>query len=1076
MSTAFVDRLDPLVRAGDVAGAQALLANLDGPQLTEAQQWFARSSRWLESLREESFSSRHIDDWYDKWCEAVWIVDLCAVRLCGPATAATRIHWSDHSPWRPRAGEPAMIAALLTKDHDWVAEFVEAASGGRLTGGPRVAGGEVLTRALRTVGRHHQLPCPTGSSFYQFWLTGCPESTVEEALANEPWMPELLYQYLASGHCANTPELPEAITALLDRGLLDRGALLNHILVLLTAPQRAGNQQLLAKILRVLAPSPEEINGGLDYLLGVISTSVGAVGRVLLPNALALLRTGDDVLQLVSVIASRSEKDQKKRLLEALKTLPTILGAESVMAALDILASDEDAAFVAQVGKVALGIAPERSPASPAEPSPTLGLWGLEPSRQPAPTRREGPFTWEWTISWPEFLTTSGRAKPRDQTATVNLLLTKLAEGDLASVDSFFELARRLLSGGTLVLSRVTHLLPDLFVAGGMREFWPRTLALADTCADRAEPLPSVADLLRTLAQFAPEVPLQPLPPALRRLAARTGNGKAQVEARVLGAALSRASVEDFVEQLRRADPEPPREPRGLWRQGLPAGAFPGNLKLAQLEWTPEQLARILSREFPEAQEIPHFYRAGGEPPLVVSTGWRSEIALVAVARGIREGNSDAIRSTLAEIIRKTPPRAVPLAIDLWASGLLDREAFWRMSDSPQIADLGLYGHVNRSDRDRQLALCYAECWSGDYGRVGDAQGFRTALADGPDSVVVLPRCVVDPVSRSNFLRACETLLLAEQGGLPVSTPSWQDGTLALDDLLERLAARPVGVGPIDLLQALYRLRRTDSARAADIPLGQWLTSPLVTTPGGDSSLDAGEFLQVWIHDGGLPPLACELTEKGWTITASPPVPWSTCIATLSSWDNGSQPHDLAATLRTFPRWPDLATSPWVDSFPDGASGYFGRPAHDQLLAMMRREAQSTGTTATDAVVLLARTGRLDPTAARHVIAAPMVTGRGGDFWHRYRFSELAAAFERVFEAGGLAGAWPTALAIATANLSDPGPGLAQFLRTLRDYAIEVPRPRASVADLDALRSFAVDHKADPVHEQARLLIAALED
>lgn len=557
MSPAFVDRLYPLVVTGDVAGARALLASLEGPELKEAQQWFGRSRRWLDAIPHEAFGTDY-ELRHDRWTEARWILDLCAVRLCGPATAARRVQWGEHWSYRKDVGELALVAALYDRDREWVAPFVEEASRARLGGNARNAG-EVFGRILRTVGRHHELPCPTGSTFYEFWLAGCPEDTIEGCLANDPWMPDLLENYLASGHCGGSADLPQAISALLQRGLVERARLLPLVLSLLTAPQRPGSQQMLAKVLTVLDPAPEEIDGGLDYLLGVMSTSTGAVGRVLLPLALPLLADADGLAQLTAVIAARSEKDQKKRLLDALKDLPDRVGTEPVLAALEVLAADEDAAFADRARALAAKLAPIAPVGNaPAAATPALGLWTLEPTPHAPLTRRIAHWTVEWEVPWDEFLTTSGRPKDVEQRVLVNEILTALAERRTVHLDRTMESVRTLLFAGDLVLSRFTNLLPDLFLGGGMREVWPRALAFADTCAGRLVQPPALADLLRTLSRFAAEAPHQELPTYLRLLAGRKGKSKAQVEARVLGAALVGVPVEEYQARLAADPPQPP--------------------------------------------------------------------------------------------------------------------------------------------------------------------------------------------------------------------------------------------------------------------------------------------------------------------------------------------------------------------------------------------------------------------------------------------------------------------------------------------------------------------------------------
>jgi hypothetical protein len=1077
MTLAFVDRLYPLVLTGDVAGAQALLASLEGLELTEARQWFGKSSRWLDSIPYETFGMEDHDLRHERWNQAKWILDLCALRLSGPATAARRVLWADHWSYRKDEGEEALVQALLQEDRDWVATFIAEACQVRLGGNARNSV-DTLSRIVRTVGRHHELPCPTGPTFFEAWLAGCPEKTMDECLVNDPWMPDLLYNFLASGHCGGTTELPETIVALLDRGVLDRSALLKQLLSVLTAPQRPGSQQMLAKIVAILEPKPEEITGGLDYLLGVISTSAGAVGRVLLPLALTMVTNEDELAQLTAVISSRPEKDQKKRLLTALKTLPSRLGTEPVLAALEVLATAEDAAFAGQVRSLAAKLAPTPfgEDGAPADQSiPTLGLWDLEPSRQkPTKYRTEG-FTFELHVPWPEFLVGSGRPKDREQTALVNQMLTALASSTAHYLDGLMDTVYALLAGGDLVMSRFTNLLPDLFLGGAMREVWPHVLALADTCAGRLTQPPSLAELLRTLARFAPEAPRQRLPPQLAVLAARKGNTKAQVEARVLGAALARVTPEVFRALLTEHPPAlPRRSTRGLWRTDPPTGKMPEDIRLPPPEWEAATLVGVLGYDNFGYEESHHplcIYPESSSLRKRPHT-WVPELALVATVNAVYTRGAESVRRSLRDIRRRHQPLPIVTAIDLWVGGRLDVPTFWRLA--------------RHSERSYWNSVQEArEFWEGEWGRVGDLAGFTKALARDPELPVLRPHCVEDPVKLAMFLRACECLLLAESNGSVLSTPSWWDGTLELDDLLVRLeASGDAAVGPLDLIQALYRMRPVDRARADEVPVGRWFTDPALTSPDGGTAVDAGSLVRQWVTAGGLPPLdAVPSEQEGWSWKAAGPVPWSTSAAAPGEFDtNGGAtlgwPRDL---LRTFPMWPDVAgrylgSSLPEERFPTGARGPFGTPLHANLLGLMSSLPDPKGYSYLPSLVHMAQVGRLDPTAAAAAMALPR--GWRGRGWGgcRDEFGGLAHTFRRVFECGGMVGSWPSALAVGVVGLSaEERAGLDEYLRMLSDFAAEVPRPRASADVLAVLRDYAAQPGGDSVHDQARVLVGALE-
>jgi hypothetical protein len=84
----------------------------------------------------------------------------------------------------------------------------------------------------------------------------------------------------------------------------------------------------------------------------------------------------------------------------------------------------------------------------------------------------------------------------------------------------------------------------------------------------------------------------------------------------------------------------------------------------------------------------------------------------------------------------------------------------------------------------------------------------------------------------------------------------------------------------------------------------------------------------------------------------------------------------------------------------------------------------------------------------------------------------LSYGLERVFEAGGLAGAWPVAIACGVAALRGQGSSsLPGFFDMLASYAHEVPDPQIP----DEFRALADQSIDDPLHTQARRLVAALE-
>jgi len=535
----FEERLRPIVVAGDVGAAQALLTGLDATERRAAAAWFAKASRWFSEIPYEDFGSHSdIAGLLRTRNEGACVVGLCAVELCGPATAARRIPWGELTEREHLDGIEALVAALSAKDRAWAADFVTAASSARVSERewkPRIW----LSTVIRRVGRHHGLPCPTGRTFYSAFLAGCPEDDVVNALVADPWMPDLLLKFLSFGECGDCPWLSAHLPHVVARGAIDREVLVQHCLGLLTSPQRAGSQAVLAGILKNQEVLDDELPG-FEYALGVIATSARPVYAWMLPYAIRLAATPDDVTQLASVVVTRREKAQWEVLLRALTAeLLDRFGAEAVGEALRILGGTDDTAFSAKVAKALAAIDVEGLAETPQ--SVVLGLWDLRPTPLPADERPVWPTPW-YGPSWSLVLdrkSPNAHDLPLMASVLVSNALVGLADGakvDLADLREAFGVT---MSFNLLQLPRFTALLPEFFLAGAMRFAWPMALDLADLCAQQPKVQAGLAGLFRTLARFAHEAPPGDLPAGIAALAARTGSTKAQMEARALGAAMS---------------------------------------------------------------------------------------------------------------------------------------------------------------------------------------------------------------------------------------------------------------------------------------------------------------------------------------------------------------------------------------------------------------------------------------------------------------------------------------------------------------------------------------------------------
>jgi hypothetical protein len=439
---------------------------------------------------------------------------------------------------------------------------------------------------------------------------------------------------------------------------------------------------------------------------------------------------------------------------------------------------------------------------------------------------------------------------------------------------------------------------------------------------------------------------------------------------------------------------------------------------------------------------------------------------LAATVRAIHEYGADAVRQSLAGIERQYPPLDVVAAIDLWVAGRLDVAVFWRLAhrslthhevaqvwrDDPTI------NQTEVRERSRALPRLVQE----------------VALGEG--ELPILPQALDTPASRLAFLRACESLLLAGDNPVALSAPTWADGTLDFDDLLGRLkAVNGSPVGPLDLVQSLYRLRPVSATRSKELDLGPQPTQAAVTDPEGLKPWDAVDVVRTWVGSGGLPPLEPFADGVRWHTSARAPIPWSLCAALPNELRNDPwSPGSMVETVRALPLWGDRTITDahqvwgYYDPrfFPGRIAGPFGVPLHDRLLALMAIKDKRQIPRIMETVLDVARHDRLVPEMAA---AAAVGRHHAGSL----AVGRLAQSFAQAFEGGGLRGTWSSALAIAAALCGVPGKpsGLPELLRLLTAYAHEVPHRDVP----DGLRRFATGHGSSRSHIKARALVVALE-
>ena len=1077
----FVERLTPLLAAGDLVGAHELLTGLDGGELAEAKKWFASSARWCRDLYGNvDFVGADHDEKFIAYHDACWIVAMCAVFLAGPRTAAERVPWASCWDFMQHGGEAAFVHVLWDRPADWVAEFVDAASRARLGGQARNTNGN-LARVLRAAVVHHDLPCPTGGTFLREWLAGTPmmsrfgrsETSLADWLAVDPLMPDLLHLFLASGECGQWPGLPDAVADLVRKGELDRAPVVETVLEQLTTAQRSKSQRVLVAILAALDVSASEVPGGLDYLLGVLASGDRAVQPVLLPLAFELAERAEDWTALADLVAGRPEKKPKELLLAALKQPRALAaaGSSALAAALDVLGSVDDVAFATKVQatRSALGV---EAPAPLEEPG-ILGLWEQPPTRSATGVQRPWMYgRWGPDPEWGDLLSTAYDRREDLRPWLVEEVLTAMAQGSYDE-SAIVQGAAQKLAVQEFSCSSAVTTFEDLFLAGGLRQSWRTALSVADLAAGAPVRPAGLADLLRLLVRYAAEVPdRSALPPRLAALAQDSSGSKAAMEARALAAALGHR-----VDLL--VAPVPARESTGAWDREEPHTlTLPSTVSLADDPIAArgadlDGLRDLLSEDFNGwAQSFGDicWWPDGYQQLPSLTSLTEPDRVLAATVTAIHRHGIDGARAALSGIERHYGSVDVVGAVDAWAEDALDVATFWRVAHEPVVSVSDL------TDRWRADGVAPEESRRRREGLPSFGARLRSPVVPEQGALVV-PTELQAPLDRFAFLRAVEALLRAVDEPVVLSLPTWADGTLDVEVLVARLeaVARGTGVvGPLDLVQALHRLREVDASVIDRVPAGL-RTDPRFTHPDGAQTWDATDLVQRWLGSGGLPDLTPRAEDGAWTGSPQPAVPFTS----LEAWpaelaDDPWCPGPIPSALRLHPRWTDRCFADAYDAWsifdprhlPSLAPGPLGVPFHDRLLALLTPEYNQKHFQGLPTLVVLARAGRLVPAAAAAAARGRHESGTLG-------LGLLVKVLQRGLDAS-LRGLWPSSLAIAGAlcDVEKRPPQLAELLRLLATYAHEVPPTAAEPPP--GLVAFAGAKGATKAHEAARDLIALL--
>jgi hypothetical protein len=1117
------DRLAPALEAGDVTAGWEVLQDLHGDERREAKAAFETPKPWADFMDDSTFGydqpapgQPHDIDAYEaaskRRYRAHLILALAAVELCGPVTAAHRVQagwWGlvdDHSE---------LIYALWGKDRAWAQAYVDEAS---KSGGS----GEVI----RSVVAHHGFACPSGEAFLEVWTVGAPitfhgywpkaEPDADEWLHADPLLPDLAYHLLNSDQCGSWGWLPEAMRRGVELDVLDRSRLLEVVLTALTTQHRPSAQSVMAETLQVLGLRVEEVPGGFDYMLGVLATTKSSVLKFVFPLVLELVSGPDDLRDLTMLVAGR-EKVHKTTLLKALddEALEARVGGVGVREALELLAADEDVRFAAAVTRSL----ERRGAAAPAQPvvAEPLGLWDLRPT--PIAPAKDWPHWLDLNITWGKALAKRSNEYPEElQRATFNLL-TAMAAGQEWRAPLLANLQKHM-TDGQLMVARTVDAFTDVFLAGGFRDAYPVALAVADTGAGVGRKPAGLHLLLRMLAQYAVEIPLDVSiePPAnISALAVANGRTSAQEEARRLGVALARAEDSDaWLADLRagRASTTP-REARGLWTDPV-LRPLPKDVRIED-----DRVARARDLAHLRGMVADPSYLAVGTHVQCFSEAWikerqayfvpvpapDDELLELAVITAAASRGSDAVRREIHRPVTKAAGQGYPheffggrKAVQQWAATDFTTDDYWRTAWRTVSAwDVGTEisyqderhhhievwrHHVRYTDFDiahddhdvlRQVPRI-AEQLAAD-SPLGRPTGNPRVDARPLLAVFRIP----GELEAINRFRLLEGLLNVEHNDVILAAPTWADFALDFDDLLARLVAcegRPVG--PLDLIQALHRLRPVDPARLAELDGLNVRTTPELTSPDGTESWDALELVRTWVSSGGLPPVDATATDGMWTSTATAPVPFTTCQALTHVPSVADTPFVTSADLaRVFPTWTDrIVKTAFVEGsshgtttadFPAHATGTFGAPLHDLFLHDLTR---ATGKADRNSDRLLGARCALG-----HQRFDPALFAEVGLQRHRAGTLDLPHLLESTQTLGEqqlVKQLWPLLTALASGLAAEPKrpPALAGLFRQLSGWVVEIPE---RVELPDGIRHLAVARGSSKAHEAARALVEAAE-
>ena len=345
------------------------------------------------------------------------------------------------------------------------------------------------------------------------------------------------------------------------------------------------------------------------------------------------------------------------------------------------------------------------------------------------------------------------------------------------------------------------------------------------------------------------------------------------------------------------------------------------------------------------------------------------------------------------------------------------------------------------------------------------------------------------PAAAFRYLLARESLLRLGHSACLLSTPSHADHSVSLEALVRRIAlCQGTSVGPMDLLQALLRLRPTDPSELHQLDGIALLVDDAVSPTDQPTGVTDGvEVLRAWVLAGGLPPLEPYVKEVAppfgqarWVSDTVLPLPdWLLALAPRGFLNDDPLRYQSYDMVRIVPQWPDRLLwhytalerpanmTRWLlREMVVGREAPPDLPAYDAVLhQMVCTDARSRAEAARMGLDLMGE-GRFDADRFAQVAVARLYSGV-------LPLARVTAVWELMTTSGGLRQLWPAILKVAEAACTArPRPaGTADLLRTMSALLPEVPAPEVP----PAIRGCAESKGSTKAQHEARRFVSTAD-